>query len=639
MADIFDTLGSQGDIFDTLEPEADIFDELTTKKWSTDTTIDAGDFTGPMSPDQVPKPPEKRTPYIKDAIKDTGIAAITSAINVPEAVLGILDIPTLGRAGKFAKEVLKIDPGGAKKILEGYYSDTQKQAMGNVKEAKGFWNTIGTVIKNPRVLAQTAIESAALMGTGGAAARGIMSLAPKVSPWIASAIGEGLVGAGLAAESTRQQTEDGTLSAKQSLIAATSGAGTGLLNAAGGRLAKRFDFDDINTMLATGKSSVPKRIAESIAKDPATVAKRIGAGIATEAFEELTQSGQEQAWANAALDRPLMAGVPEAMALGALVGGAMGGGANLATMGGAVAQDPGLNDRDTAVMDQLGEAVNQGLLGTEEAVAMVKKMPGMDHLIPEIEKLAYAKGTERRQYEVDVKDDRRKADRRIDEINRKKISDMTMEERAVALEYDHKTGMRNKRSYDESDKLAVQASIDIDGLGWVNDSQKSHAAGDELIRIAGRAFAGTDLAYHISGDEFVVQGATQEEVDAAIKTAEEFLAKEENYLTLPDGRVMPIHFTYGTADNLDQADKNMLNQKLEKTKGGLRAEKGKTPLDIIGEAPAKVPELSGIDYTPKYMVEDSGEVFVGETKDAAIARYEVQQKQEAYEKLRDCLST
>jgi len=248
-------------------------------------------------------------------VADVGISALKGAISVPEAVVGLADIPTAGYAGKLA-ESIGFRPKEAKETLDKYLSPQQIEANKAVSDAKGFFPTIGAALQYPSTIGHSVIESLPVMGGGGVIARGVSKAAEKISPYVAGAIGEGVISGGLAAEQVRQQTEDGTLSPGQSGAALASGAGTAVFGAVGGRIAKKFGVADIDTLLAGGKLGVTSK----------GVARRIVEGGLTEgAFEELPQSIQEQVWQNAALGKPLMEGVAESGAMGLLAGGVMGG--------------------------------------------------------------------------------------------------------------------------------------------------------------------------------------------------------------------------------------------------------------------------------------------------------------------------
>jgi len=98
--------------------------------------------------------------------------------------------------------------------------------------------------------------------------------------------------------------------------ALASGAGTALFGVIGGRIAQKFGFTDPDLLLAKiGSKTTQQNIAKRIA----------GSFVSEGVFEELPQGVQEQMWLNAALDKPIMEGVPESAAQGLVVGGAKGG--------------------------------------------------------------------------------------------------------------------------------------------------------------------------------------------------------------------------------------------------------------------------------------------------------------------------
>jgi hypothetical protein len=252
-----------------------------------------------------------------DVAKDAGITALKSTIGLPESFVGLADIPTGGRVGKLLEEI-GYKPRESREILDTYLSEAQQAANRKVREAEGFLPTIGAALQNPSTIATGVGESLAQMLGGAGVARGLMSAAPKLSAMGAGAIGEGLLGAGSAAEQTRGESADKLLTAKQSLAALGSGVGTAAFGAAGARLANKFGLDDIDTLLASGKS-------QGAAKSVGDFAKRaIGSGVSEGVFEELPQSAQEKMWSNYATDKPLMEGVAEAAGMGAVTGFAMG---------------------------------------------------------------------------------------------------------------------------------------------------------------------------------------------------------------------------------------------------------------------------------------------------------------------------
>lgn len=255
-------------------------------------------------------------------LKDVAVTAAKSAVGLGESVVGLANIPTAGRIGK-GLESVGIDLGAAQEYLGKQYSEPQQEAFKKVKDAKGFLSTVGTAVENPSTIVHSVLESLPQMFGGMGVARGLLKTGKVASPLLAGAIGEGTLAAGSAAESIRQQTPNKTLTPGQSLMAVGSGIGTGAFGYVGGKIAQKFGFGDIDTMLAAGK--LP-------AKSQKNVARRIlEGGISEGAFEELPQSMQEQVWMNAALDRPLNEGIGEAGAMGMLAGAVMGGGANIIT--------------------------------------------------------------------------------------------------------------------------------------------------------------------------------------------------------------------------------------------------------------------------------------------------------------------
>jgi len=261
--------------------------------------------------------------------KDVGITLLKGAIGLPEAAVGLLDLPTMGYAGKLLEQA-GFKPKEAKEILDTYLSEAQQAANRKVREAQGFLPTAKAALQNPSTIFTTAGESIPQMLGGAGIARGLLQVAPKIGAVAAGAAGEGLIGAGAAAEQMRQESKDKLLSGKQVISAVGSGVGTAAFGAAGGKLANKLGLDDIDTLLAGGASQAAGQAKQGVGKSVRDFAlKATGSGISEGVFEELPQSAQEQMWMNYAMDRPLMDGVAEASAMGMLAGvgmGAFGGG-------------------------------------------------------------------------------------------------------------------------------------------------------------------------------------------------------------------------------------------------------------------------------------------------------------------------
>ena len=162
-------------------------------------------------------------------VRDALTMAVKGAISVPQAAVGLADIPTFGYAGK-AVEAMGIDFKRSQDILSGRegdallsYSPAQQRANSAVDRADGFTETLGALLSNPSTIATNVGESLPLMGAGGVVGRGLLKFAPKLAPWLSAALGEGVVGAGSQAEQIRSENDDGLLSLKQNFAAVMAG--------------------------------------------------------------------------------------------------------------------------------------------------------------------------------------------------------------------------------------------------------------------------------------------------------------------------------------------------------------------------------------------------------------------------------
>jgi hypothetical protein len=314
-------------------------------------------------------------------VGDTGISALKSAIAVPEAAVGIADLVTGGQAGKAAEQA-GFRPKEAKAFLDDYLSPEQKAANAKLDQAEGFVDTLSTAIDNPSTIIHTGVESIAPMLAGGVVARGVMAapgIAGKVAPWVAGAVGEGTVGAGMGAESIRQQTEDGLLTGEQAGLAALSGAGTSLIGAAGAKVANKLGIGEIDTLLAGGGAG------QATGKG---VARRAAEGAVVEGvLQELPQSVQETALQNIALDRPWDEGLGEAAAMGLLTGGALGGIAG--PLGGKPLVQPQPSAENPAPTPVPAPDPNAGAISRTAALLPAPSIAG---LLPAPESVMFADG-------------------------------------------------------------------------------------------------------------------------------------------------------------------------------------------------------------------------------------------------------
>ena len=298
-------------------------------------------------------PPES-SGLIRRIAGDGIVTAVKGAIGVPEAAVGLADLATGGRVGKFLENeggAIGFRPEEAKKYLDTLYSPEQQAAFRAVQQAANPTDSLGqriidtgaAAIRNPSTIVHAVGESLPSMAAGGVVGRGVMAGAAAMSPAIAAAraaplvasqgsrasmtaaqiaaggLGEGVVAAGAGAEQMRQQTADGYLTGGQSLIAAGSGLLTAGIGAVAGRVAAKMGIGDIDTLLAGGKNIDP-------GLQKGLVRKVLEGAFSEGVLEELPQSLQEQVAQNYALGKPLDEGVDQAVVMGLLSGGVMGAG-------------------------------------------------------------------------------------------------------------------------------------------------------------------------------------------------------------------------------------------------------------------------------------------------------------------------
>lgn len=170
-------------------------------------------------------------------------------------------------------------------------------------------------------------------------------------------------------------------------------------------------------------------------------------------------------------------------------------------------------------------------------------------------------------------------ERRLDTEKRKSVSEMSPDEMKKELLTDYLTGLGNKRAYEEAPKKRIQTSIDVDSLKWVNDNH-GHAAGDLLLENVGKALKQEGLdAYHVSGDEYYIQGDEDAHIDTAIQRAYDHLNNNPIVLKHPDGTTKTFKgsFSYGKGKDLTEADANLQKHKTERELSGERAPRGAEP--------------------------------------------------------------
>lgn len=275
-------------------------------------------------------------------LKDAGLSLAQGVISVPESIVGLADIPTGGRVGKFLENedgLLGFRPKQAREYLDEFKTDKTKEQQQEFADADGILAKTGVALSNPSMIANTLVESAPTIGLGGVFGRGALAGAKVLNAGAntakasvaAGAVGEGLAMAGSQASQIRGETEDGLLTPEQSLYSLATGGLGAVFGYGGGLLAKRLGIGDVDTLFTQGakRNDIAGDIAQEIAKQPAkSIPRNVIEGAITEGFlEELPQSVSEQILQNLALDKDWAEGVDEAIVMGTLAGMAMGAGA------------------------------------------------------------------------------------------------------------------------------------------------------------------------------------------------------------------------------------------------------------------------------------------------------------------------
>jgi GGDEF domain-containing protein len=155
-------------------------------------------------------------------------------------------------------------------------------------------------------------------------------------------------------------------------------------------------------------------------------------------------------------------------------------------------------------------------------------------------------------------------ERRTDHVTRKRVSEMTPDEMRRALLMSDKTGLPNKRAFDEGRLSPWVAMSDLNGLKAIND-EFGYSAGDILIRRFAEVLVGVGVdAYHDKGDEFVFKGESYQELNEKLSQAQSLLRNEPFPVCGMDGRItsMPgADFCFGIGPNLEEAERSLKHQK------------------------------------------------------------------------------
>lgn len=165
-------------------------------------------------------------------------------------------------------------------------------------------------------------------------------------------------------------------------------------------------------------------------------------------------------------------------------------------------------------------------------------------------------------------------ERRTDIATRKRVADLTPDERAHELLTSEKTGLPNRRAFDEAESSPMVAMSDADGLKALND-RFGYAAGDALLKAKADALkeAGID-AYHDKGDEFLGRGHSEAVLRSQYDKARRILRNKVITVQTSDGKELQFKgadFSYGTGHDLAAAEAGLKSHKSDREAAGERA--------------------------------------------------------------------
>lgn len=180
-------------------------------------------------------------------------------------------------------------------------------------------------------------------------------------------------------------------------------------------------------------------------------------------------------------------------------------------------------------------------------------------------------------------------ERRHNHCRRKKIAEMSEDELRQALLTDELTGLANERAYADVERMPIQAFLDLEGLKWINDHW-THQAGDAYIiaaanslRMIAETVAGRIFRAQASGDEFIMEFASQDDARQALKMARLHLSARIWRFQDVGGcqhQRQGIGICAGVGTSLAQAQADYLRAKANLIDAGLWASRGECPYAV-----------------------------------------------------------
>lgn len=264
-----------------------------------------------------------------NVLADMGRGVVRGAISLADSAVGLADVGYNALTGDTLRddaERIGWRPNEWIEDLNSYDSFATQDARREYENADGFFESAGAIITNPRLLATMGAEQipqfVPMVGAAGKAAAmankaklsadGVRRAAIASGSAAEGALTTGSVGAAIGDEYVKQGITDDRRLAGAALGA---GAGTALIGAAMGPLGGAVEA-------SIGSRLAGQGFANAMGK---TVPRRVAKSVAGEGAEEMLQSGQEQAWQNYGMGRPLYEDLGKSMGTGLVLGGAMGG--------------------------------------------------------------------------------------------------------------------------------------------------------------------------------------------------------------------------------------------------------------------------------------------------------------------------
>lgn len=246
--------------------------------------------------------------------------------SLPSALTGLADIPInllggdnyVSRGADYAGDLTGFNPDEWARRNQKEYSPARQEDIRAFDKAEGFKESASHLLRNPGHLLGTVVESVPSILAGGAIGRAV-GLANKGLTVARGAAGEGSIAAG---QQMSGLVEEGADPQSAALASLATGVVIGAVGGLGGSISQKMGLIDPD-LLAAG-------VSRGITDKGLSLAARMAGGAGQEGAEEFVQSGAEQALSNLAMDRPIEEGLGKATAAGALAGGVLGGGLNIA---------------------------------------------------------------------------------------------------------------------------------------------------------------------------------------------------------------------------------------------------------------------------------------------------------------------